>query len=394
MVRRRGELNSIFNSIKDYAFYQMYNQSGIMFNKHVVNRYGRAGTIVIYNDGSEEEKLIAKWFSKFGVDLISKETNSVNNFYKFKLDDNTYFVGTSRDNKSLGFEEIFTHTLGTPSNYKYAIHFYIFGRKCKKYYKEINKLLKSVTEKLYVFTVTGNKSGYKDPSGETRSQFNATMSNFFARNMDTLFFDDNVKEQIVEHIDKFNVNSEIYKDRNLIYKTGILLYGIPGTGKTSLASAIASYCNASLVVVDIGTFESLDTAEFVATLNADDNRYIVLLEDVDAIFNNLDRKDDNSNEKEKMIIQKLLQLLDSNTSPNNVIFLATTNYYDKLDDAIKRPGRFDLKLEIKPIYKKETAIEMCKSFKLSDEAIEDILANNALPISQSTLQTEILRRIK
>ena len=130
------------------------------------------------------------------------------------------------------------------------------------------------------------------------------MSNFFARNMDTLFFDDNVKEQIVEHIDKFNVNSEIYKDRNLIYKTGILLYGIPGTGKTSLASAIASYCNASLVVVDIGTFESLDTAEFVATLNADDNRYIVLLEDVDAIFNNLDRKEDNSNEKEKMIIQK------------------------------------------------------------------------------------------
>lgn len=53
-----------------------------------------------------------------------------------------------------------------------------------------------------------------------------------------------------------------------------------------------------------------------------------------------------------------------------------------------------VRLHIKPIYKKETAIEMCKSFKLSDEAVEDILANNALPISQSSLQTEILRRIK
>src|SRR5574344_505998 len=89
----------------------------------------------------------------------------------------------------------------------------------------------------------------------------------------------------------------------------------------------------------------------------------------------------------------LLQLLDSNSSPNNVIFIATTNHKEKLDEAILRDGRFDLKVEVGPVLE-DAAVEMCKSFGLSDDKINKILTENTLPINQSKLQNLILQAIQ
>lgn len=56
-------------------------------------------------------------------------------------------------------------------------------------------------------------------------------------------------------------------------------------------------------------------------------------------------------------IKQLLQFLDSSQSPNNVIFIATTNYIDRLDHALVRKGRFDLKIELDD-FNKDTARKM------------------------------------
>ena len=198
-----------------------------------------------------------------------------------------------------------------------------------------------------------------------------------------------------QQLNTFINNENIYKKKDILYKTGILLYGQPGTGKSSLAKAIATKYKDDLIIVDMTTFSTLNTSMLTQSIDADDKQYIVLLEDVDTLFNSLDRTSENVDKEEKAIINKMLQFLDSNSSPNNVIFIATTNHIEKLDDAIKRAGRFDAKIEVGPICK-DTAIKMIRSFDItSQEEINEILSQvDSFPVNQSQLQSVILSFFK
>ena len=85
----------------------------------------------------------------------------------------------------------------------------------------------------------------------------------------------------------------------------------------------------------------------------------------------MDRKDD-LDDKTRNIINKMLQFLDSSSSPNDVIFIATTNDISKLDSAILREGRFDIKVEVGNINNKAST-EMLESFNIPEEDINEIL---------------------
>ena len=109
-------------------------------------------------------------------------------------------------------------------------------------------------------------------------------------------------------------------------------------------------------------------------------------------------------EEEKARLNKLLQFLYSNSSPTNVVFVATTNYPERLDSALTREGRFDLAVNVKGIYY-DKAFEMCKSFGFADEKIKRILKEiiddpendidlKNKPINQSKLQGIILKNIE
>ena len=183
-----------------------------------------------------------------------------------------------------------------------------------------------------------------------------------------------------------------------MYKTGILLWGSPGTGKTSLVKAIASKYNRSIAALNVSNLKNIDLNKLTQSINYDENRkYIVLMEDIDTLF--LNREDGESSKDDQAIINKLLQFLDSNTSPNDVIFIATTNHKERLDEALLREGRFDIKVEVKPL-KDDEAREFCKSFYLDDKQTEDIITNlhKEFPdkqlINQSTLQARILSKIE
>ena len=134
-------------------------------------------------------------------------------------------------------------------------------------------------------------------------------------------------------------------------------------------------------------------------INADDNRFVILLEDIDTIFNTLDREDaeETMDKDTKKVVNKLLQFLDSNSSPTDCIFIATTNHVEKLDEAITRKGRFDLQKEIGRInYDKAT--EMCRSFNIPEADIDSILypdnAERRDLFNQSSLQADILSYFK
>lgn len=266
------------------------------------------------------------------------------------------------------------------------IKMYIFGKKTYKYLSQITKLLgnTSGSNMLYSISAKGGADG-------KNNMWSCVGSSLTPRPMDTLFFDQGVKDQIINHLNTWVENENVYKSRGLIFKTGILLHGKAGTGKSSLATAIATYLNCGLITIDPTTFKYLNISEVVESINADTCRYVVLIDEIDTIFKS---RDDDLSESQTEKTSKLLSFLDSQQSPNNVVFVATTNYYDRLDKALLRKGRFDLTVELSDI-SRNSAMEMCKSFNMAEDAIIKTMSEfHDSKINPATLQAKILENIK
>lgn len=271
------------------------------------------------------------------------------------------------------------------------VYIYIFGRKAPKYWKE----LEDVSER----DSTKDKGGLIfNISKVQTNNYNITSMDLTKRSFDQLYFSHGEVDKIKDHLNKFQKTFEMYKSKQLSYKTGILLYGAPGTGKTSLAKAIATEYNRSIAAISVSTIADIDFAELATMINNDTiDTYIVLFEDIDTINNALSerdtkkktssrkKKDDYDDDDEDVyedeakpkrtrndVMNALMQFLDGVNSPNNVIFVATTNYVDTLDEAFTRSGRFDLKIEIEGL-KEEEAIKFIKSFGLDDHKAKKVL---------------------
>lgn len=380
-----------------------------MSSETIKNRYGYEFVIRRSRFGKGGIEMVNNWIKdhdpkyKDRVDSVNPILN--NTQYMFNLDENTYclVVAGKASYDDLDVLRTMMGDRNTSSQMSEDdIYLYIFGKKAFGYKKEVENILSKISEGLYVYNVSGASGEY----GGDREEFNSIVSEMHQRQMDTLFFNPGVKEEITKHIDDFLAIESVYKERDLRYKTGIMMYGSPGTGKSSLANAIATKYKCSLIIIDMNTFARLDTIALSQSINADNDRYIILLEDIDCIFNSLNRvgedgTSESADKEEKKVINKLLQFLDSNNSPTNVIFLATTNHFDRLDklldQAILRAGRFDIKVAIEAI-DRPVAEEMCRSFKLSEDKISEIMSTiqqgDGFPVNQSWLQKMILSSIE
>lgn len=175
------------------------------------------------------------------------------------------------------------------------------------------------------------------------------------------------------------------------FKTGIFLHGEPGTGKSSIIKAIASYFSLDIYYLNL---TELGYNEFKAAVNGinrwiRDEPVIVSLEEID-ISN--EAPDDIMNDKNKKL-SLLLNWLDGQESPDNVIFIATTNYYDKVDERIKRSGRFDYTYNITNITK-DMAIKMCRKFEIEPKEILELEEfKNQKTYSPSKLQEYLLKKV-
>jgi len=174
-----------------------------------------------------------------------------------------------------------------------------------------------------------------------------------SRKIETIYSDQ--INNIINIISGWKNEKDIYIKHCLPFKTGLLLYGEPGTGKTSIAKAIASKFYLNMITVNVASTSVKDLSKLCETIRRDNynNMKLVLLEEIDLTKS--------SNKEEKM--QELLTLLDGADDISGVIFIATTNYINKVDERIKRPGRFDNVIEITDICE-ETAIKMCKGFEI------------------------------
>lgn len=130
---------------------------------------------------------------------------------------------------------------------------------------------------------------------------------------------------------------------------GILLFGPPGTGKTLIAKAVAHSCNAHFICINGPELNSQFYGEteaqlrdifHQAKLNAPT---IIFIDEIDSLA---PRRDQSSSDVDKRVVAQLLTLMDGMDSQDHVIVLGATNRPNSLDQALRRPGRFDKEIEI------------------------------------------------
>lgn len=283
---------------------------------------------------------------------------------------------------SLSEVDIFNGTDISPNHVK----MYIFGKNTFRLAKMLQKIQEE-SSSIGCFKVAAPKHEDCNP--------NIYYDTLNGRSKNSVFLNDNIKESIMDHIDKFFNNKEVYEKRNLNYKTGVLLYGEPGTGKSTIANMIATEYNCDMVLINMSEFSKLNIEYLTTTINADDKTYIIVLEDIDCVIG--DRESEEQDLENKKNVNKLLQFLDSTSSPSNVIFVATTNHIEKLDSAIRRDGRFDLIVPINNL-NWNSARNMCRSFGMKDEQeITYLIKGNVdenNKINPAKLQNLILQKLE
>lgn len=130
---------------------------------------------------------------------------------------------------------------------------------------------------------------------------------------------------------------------------GVLLEGPPGTGKTLLARALAGECKANFIAVDGSHFSSMFYGQGIAKVRelfATARKHapcIVFIDEFDGIGKrSTGAKVQGGVSEENRIINKLLVEMDGFAAMDNVVVIGATNHVGNVDEALKRPGRFDL----------------------------------------------------
>ena len=171
------------------------------------------------------------------------------------------------------------------------------------------------------------------------------------RPIETIYLKKGIKEKIVDNITTF-FDSETrneYLSFGIPYKNVCFLYGIPGSGKTSLIDSLASEFSCDIYILPLtGNIDDTIIMSALSSMrNRDDDemesKKIILIEDIDCIFE--DRKDGDSL-KNKLTLQGLLNCLDGFTSLEGSLMFITANNPGCLDDALIRSCRVDLKIEL------------------------------------------------
>ncbi len=142
---------------------------------------------------------------------------------------------------------------------------------------------------------------------------------------------------------------ELFQRLGIDPPKGVLLYGPPGTGKTLLAKAVASESEANFYYIGGPELVSKYVGESEERLrklfkDAEENApSIIFMDELDAIA---PKREEATGEVERRVVSQLLTLMDGLASRGQVIVIGATNRQNAIDQALRRPGRFDREIEI------------------------------------------------
>jgi len=142
---------------------------------------------------------------------------------------------------------------------------------------------------------------------------------------------------------------ELFQRLGIDPPKGVLLHGPPGTGKTLLARAVANEAEASFhhiagpEIMGRHVGESEQRLRDVFQEAQRDAPAIVFIDELDSIA---PKRDQVTSEVERRIVAQLLTLMDGLEPRQNLVVIAATNRVDAIDEALRRPGRFDREIVI------------------------------------------------
>ena len=164
------------------------------------------------------------------------------------------------------------------------------------------------------------------------------------RPLDSVVLDDGVKESIVADLEEWRSSAGWYHDRGIPYRRGYLLHGPPGSGKSSFIVSLAGEMDYNICIMALSD-EGLTDDRLAQALSVVPQRSIVLLEDIDAAFGTRVKGEVGSSGanvgRSNLTFSGLLNTLDGVASSEERIIFMTTNYLERLDPALMRPGRVD-----------------------------------------------------
>ena len=142
---------------------------------------------------------------------------------------------------------------------------------------------------------------------------------------------------------------ELFKRLGVEAPKGVLLHGPPGTGKTMLAKAVAGETSSNFISIGGPEIVSKFYGESEGKLReifkeAEENApSIIFIDEIDSIA---PKRDEVNGEEERRIVAQLLSLMDGLNSRGKVVVIGATNRPNSIDEALRRPGRFDREIEI------------------------------------------------
>jgi chaperone BCS1 len=205
--------------------------------------------------------------------------------------------------------------------------------------------------------------------------------------MSSIVLDPEIKDMIMEDAKDFMSSETWYADRGTLppefrsrpcrflmhtrlgipFRRGYLLYGAPGSGKTSLIHALAGELKLDVYVISLSRrgFDDAKLNEMISDLPP---RAIALIEDIDASFTTAVGVRGSSSTSSAggedgcgVTLAGLLGAIDGVAAQEGRLLFATTNHIEVLDPALTRPGRMDVHVEFR-LATKWQAKELFKSF--------------------------------
>ncbi|KAJ7863478.1 mitochondrial chaperone BCS1 [Mycena olivaceomarginata] len=172
------------------------------------------------------------------------------------------------------------------------------------------------------------------------------------RPIESIILPEGTLDDLISDAKRFFASESWYHRAGIPHRRGYLLYGPPGTGKSSTIHAVAGILNLEIHSFSLAS-AFVDDSFLQRATSTIPKRSIVLVEDIDCALPSREDDDDSDGgspvrhdrpRRSGVTLSGLLNMIDGIGSEEGKLFFATTNYIDRLDSALMRPGRIDRRI--------------------------------------------------